>query len=173
MTRPIPPSQPRTHGLVPRFRSGYTDQHIRVSDADRTEVTDRLAVHFGEGRLTQAEFDERAAQAMNAKTRGDLRGLFDDLPDLPDLPGLPEPGPSAGSGVSVRGGHGPWPAVRPAVHPFILVLLVVVITAAGTAGEAVFGHVAGLKTWLMVGIITAIVVYAAGMLNRSRAARDK
>jgi hypothetical protein len=164
MTRPIPPSQPRTHGLVPRFRYGYTDQHIRVSDADRTEVTDRLAVHFGEGRLTQAEFDERAAQALNAKTRGDLRGLFDDLP---------EPQPSADSGVSVRGGHGPWPAVRPAVHPFILVLLVVVITAAGTAGEAVFGHVAGLKTWLMVGVITAIVVYAAGMLARSRAARDK
>jgi hypothetical protein len=65
------------------------------------------------------------------------------------------------------------PVVRSAVHPFALVLLVVVITAAGTAGEAVFGHVAGLKTWLMVGIITAIVVYAGGMLTRSRAARDK
>ncbi len=164
MTRPIPPSQPRTHGLVPRFRYGYTDQHIRVSDADRTEVTDRLAVHFGEGRLTQAEFDERAAQAMNAKTRGDLRGLFDDLP---------EPAPLGKPGVSVRGEHSVAPAVRPAVHPFVLVLLVVVITAAGTAGEALFGHVAGLRTWLMVGIITAIVVYAAGMLNRSRAARDK
>ena len=29
------------------------------------------------------------------------------------------------------------------------------------------------KTWLTVGVITAIVVYAAGMLSRSRAARDK
>ena len=164
MTRPIPPSQPRTHGLVPRLRHGYTDQHIRVSDAERTEVTDRLAVHFAEGRLTQAEFDERAGQARNAKTRGDLRGLFDDLP---------EPGPAVDSGVSVRGERGPVPVVRSAVHPFVLVLLVVVITAAGTAGEAVFGHVAGLKTWLMVGIITAIVVYAGGMLTRSRAARDK
>ena len=164
MTRPTPSSQPRSHGLVPRFRYGYTDQHIRVSDAERTEVTDRLAAHFAEGRLAQAEFDERAAQAMNAKTRGDLRGLFDDLPE----PGLP-----ADSGVSVRGQHGVVHPVRSYVHPFVLVLLVVVITAAGTAGEAVFGHVAGLKTWLMVGIITAIVVYAAGMLNRSRAARDK
>jgi hypothetical protein len=161
MTRPTPSSQPRSHGLVPRFRYGSTDQHIRVSDAERTEVTERLAAHFGEGRLTQAEFDERVAQAMNAKTRGELRGLFDDLP---------EPGPSADSGVSVRGGA---PALRSAVHPFVLVLLVVAITAAGTAGEAVFGHVAGLRTWLMVGIITALVVYAAGMLNRSRATRDK
>jgi len=164
MTRPTPSSQPRSHGLVPRFRYGNADQHIRVSDAERTEVTDRLAAHFAEGRLTQAEFDERATQAMNAKTRGDLRGLFDDLP---------EPGPAADSGVPARGPHGPVPALRSAVHPFVLVLLVVVITAAGTAGEAVFGHVAGLKTWLMVGIITAIVVYAAGMLNRSRATRDK
>ena len=145
-------------------RIRYSDQHIRVSDAERTEVTDRLAVHFAEGRLTQAEFDERAGQAMNAKTRGDLRGLFDDLP---------EPGPAVDSGVSVRSERGPVPVVRSAVHPFVLVLLVVVITAAGTAGEAVFGHVAGLKTWLMIGIITAIVVYAGGMLTRSRAARDK
>src|SRR5579862_6220422 len=164
MIRPTPSSQPRSHGLATRFRYGYTDQHIRVSDAERAEVTDRLAAHFAEGRLTQAEFDERAAQAMNAKTRGELRGLFDDLP---------EPGPSLDSGVPVRGQHSPAPAVRSAVHPFVLVLLVVVITAAGTTGEAVFGHVAGLKTWLMVGIITAIVVYAGGMLSRSRATRDK
>jgi hypothetical protein len=30
-----------------------------------------------------------------------------------------------------------------------------------------------MKTWLWVGVITAIVVYAAGMLSRSRAARDE
>jgi Domain of unknown function (DUF1707) len=62
MTRPTPSSQSRTRGLVPRFRYGYTDQHIRVSDAERTEMADRLAAHFAEGRLNQAEFDERVAQ---------------------------------------------------------------------------------------------------------------
>ena len=161
MTRPIPSSQPRTHGLVPRFRYGYTDQHIRVSDAERTEVTDRLAVHFGEGRLNQAEFDERVAQAMIARTRGELSGLFHDLP---------EPGPAGTAEAPARGPHSP---VRRYVSPFFLVLLVVVITAAGTAGEAAFGQLPGLKTWLTVGVITAIVVYAAGMLSRSRTARDK
>jgi len=30
-----------------------------------------------------------------------------------------------------------------------------------------------VKTWLTVGVITAIAVYAAGTLSRSRAARDK
>ena len=58
-------------------------------------------------------------------------------------------------------------------NPLFLVLLVVVITAAGTAGEAVLGHVPGMKTWLWVGVITAIVVYAAGTLSRSRAAREE
>ena len=162
-----PSSQSRTRGLVPRLRYGSTDQHIRVSDAERTEVADRLAMHFGEGRLNRAEFDERVALAMNAKTRGDLSGLFDDLP---------EPGPAGTPGPSwtpPRGEHGPAHSLRPTVHPGVLVLLVVVITVAGTAGEAVFGHVPGVKTWLTVGVIAAIVVYAAAMLNRARAARDK
>ena len=166
MTRPTPSSRSRTHGLVPRFRYGYTDQHIRVSDAERTEVTDRLAAHFAEGRLDQAEFDERVAQAMNAKTRGDLSGLFDDLP---------EPGPAGTPGTPVRGQHSPAHPVRRYVNPFFLVLLVVMITAVGTAGEAASreGWLPGVKTWLTIGVITAIVVYAAGMLSRSRAPRDK
>jgi hypothetical protein len=67
----------------------------------------------------------------------------------------------------------PRSAVRPSVNPFLLVLLVPVITAVGTAGEAVFGHVPGMKIWLTVGVITAIVGYAAGLLSRSRAARGK
>ncbi len=166
MTRPTPSSQSRPHGLVPRFRYGHTDQHIRVSDAERTEMADRLAAHFAEGRLNQAEFDERVAQAMNAKTRGDLSGLFDDLP---------EPGPAGTPGTPVRGQHSPAHPVRHYVNPFFLVLLVVVITAVGTAGEAASreGWLPGVKTWLTIGVITAIVVYAAGMLSRSRAARDK
>ena len=43
--------------------------------------TDRLAEHFADGRLDQAEFDERVSRAMNAKTRADLSGLFADLPE--------------------------------------------------------------------------------------------
>jgi hypothetical protein len=164
MTGPTSSNPPRAHGLVPPFRYGYTDQHIRLSDAERTEVADRLAAYFGDGRLNQAEFDERVAQAMNATTRGDLSGLLDDLP---------EPEPEGTPRTPVRGQHSPAHSLRPSVNPFSLVLLVVLITAAGTAGEAVFGHVPGMKTWLIVGVITAIVVYAAGMLSRSRAARGK
>ena len=166
MTRPTPSSQSRTHGLVLRFRYGYTDQRIRVSDAERTEVGDRLAAHFAEGRLNQAEFDERVAQAMSATTRGDLSGLFDDLP---------EPGSVGTPGRPGWGQHSLAHPVRHYDNPFFLVLLVVVITAVGTAGEAASreGWLPGVKTCLTIGVITAIVVYAAGMLRRSRAARDK
>ena len=68
-------------------RIRYADQHIRVSDADRSAVAEQLGVHYADGRLDQAEFDERISRTMAAKTRGDLAGLFDDLPD----PGLRGP----------------------------------------------------------------------------------
>lgn len=75
----------RQRGISPLLRSvgagaGRTD-HLRVSNAERQAVADRLAEHFSDGRLSQDEFDERAKQAVHAKTRGDLNGLFDDLPE--------------------------------------------------------------------------------------------
>jgi hypothetical protein len=59
---------------------------MRISDADRAEVADRLSKHYSDGRLDQAEFNERLDRAMNAKTQADLNGLFADLPatDEPD-----------------------------------------------------------------------------------------
>jgi len=56
---------------------------LRVSDAERNEVADRLSTHFADGRLDEAEFKERLDTAMAAKTQADLSGLFDDLPPLP------------------------------------------------------------------------------------------
>jgi hypothetical protein len=58
--------------------------HLRVSDAERHEVAERLSRHFAEGRLDQAEFDQRLGRATGAVTRADLDGLFDDLPPLPE-----------------------------------------------------------------------------------------
>src|ERR1700749_565779 len=63
-------------------RIRYSDQHLRVSDAERNAVAEQLGTHYSDGRLDQAEFDERVGRAMAARTRGDLDGLFDDLPDL-------------------------------------------------------------------------------------------
>lgn len=54
---------------------------MRVSDAERAIIADRLALHFSDGRLDQAEFDDRLDRAMRAKTRSDLIGLLSDLPE--------------------------------------------------------------------------------------------
>ena len=79
-------------------RIRYADQHIRVSDADRNAVAEQLGAHYADGRLDQAEFDERISRTMAAKTRGDLAGLFDDLPD----PHLGLRGPQGRPGRAAR-----------------------------------------------------------------------
>jgi len=69
-----------------RGPAGPANPQMRISDADRAEVADRLSKHYSDGRLDQAEFNERLDRAMNAKTQADLNGLFADLPptDEPD-----------------------------------------------------------------------------------------
>ena len=84
---PAPTSPPWTPGSAGSgyrrsFRYGGGD--VRVSDAERTDVADQLSRHYQDGRLDQAEFNERLDRAMNAKTRADFTGLFADLPELPD-----------------------------------------------------------------------------------------
>ena len=79
---------------------------MRISDAERAEVSDRLSKHYGDGRLDETEFSKRLDQAMHAVTQSDLNGLFDDLPDDAaghgagrrragrPRPGEPPPGPA-------------------------------------------------------------------------------
>jgi len=63
---------------------------MRVSDAERSEVADALSKHYSDGRLDEAEFNERLQKAMSAKTRGDFAGLLADLPPITPPP-PPEP----------------------------------------------------------------------------------
>jgi uncharacterized protein DUF1707 len=141
-------------GFAPRFRSPYSDQHLRVSDAERQAVADRLGEHFAEGRLDQAEFDERAGRAMSAKTRADLSGLFDDLPELNTRP---HSGAPAG------------PAGRPGRrHPILVLVLLVIVTLA--AAHAV---VAATVPWLWLGFLAAIVFIATRGSARARASHDR
>lgn len=55
----------------------------RASDAERQAVVRRLERAMRDGRLTIAEFDERARAAYAARTVGELSVLTEDLP--PDL----------------------------------------------------------------------------------------
>jgi hypothetical protein len=53
---------------------------LRVSDAERDATIHALGDHAAVGRLTLDELEERAAQALTAKTRGELAALTTDLP---------------------------------------------------------------------------------------------
>jgi len=139
----------RGRGFAPLFRGVYSDEHLRVSDAERQAVADRLAEHFAAGRLDQAEFDERVGRAMSAKTRADLGGLFADLPETgaPAVPGTPR---------------------RRHRHPVLLIALFVVL-AVMTAHVLWWTAVPVL--WL--GFLVLVALFATGTIGRSRPGQDR
>jgi Domain of unknown function (DUF1707) len=55
-------------------------QAIRASDGERDQVVALLQRHFADGRLTQAELEERLGAALAARTRDQLHALTADLP---------------------------------------------------------------------------------------------
>ncbi len=128
-------------------RIRYSDQHIRVSDAERNAVTERLAAHYSDGRLDQAEFDERVGRAMAAKTRGDLEGLFDDLPDA-------EPAGAPGNG-------GPGSAVpyrrRRSGLGRTIVLFVLILAIMSMTWHA---FTAFYIPWFWIAVLAAVVLFA-------------
>lgn len=69
---------------TPWIPSSWTarDSHLRVSSAERNEVTEALSKHYADGRLDDAELKERLDRSFRAKTRADLADLMDDLPPL-------------------------------------------------------------------------------------------
>ena len=70
--------------------SDVTTQHaglaVRASDAEREHTVALLQRSFADGRLTQAELEERAGAAYAARTRAQLRDLTTDLPDAGQQP---------------------------------------------------------------------------------------
>jgi hypothetical protein len=148
------------------FRIG-PDLTMRVSDADRAEVADRLARHYGDGRLSQAEFDERVTRAMAAKTVGDFQGLLDDLPDQADLPGDTQDDTASGTART----PGTWPPaachaagrrggpLRRPVRTLLIVALVLV--AANIAWHALMGWVMPLA-WIAVIVAVIVLVSKRG-----------
>jgi hypothetical protein len=55
-------------------------REFRASDAERAAVVQRLEHAVGEGRISLAEFEERAQAVYLAKTRAELEELVADLP---------------------------------------------------------------------------------------------
>jgi hypothetical protein len=91
-----PGSSPSTPASSPQQispalrRASWPGSEMRVGDTERAAIADRLAKHFSDGRLDEAEFNDRLDRAMRATTMADLTGLLSDLPDAegaqPQLP---------------------------------------------------------------------------------------
>ena len=137
-------------GFSPLFRGMYSDQHLRVSDAERQTVTDRLSEHYAAGRLDQAEFDDRVGRAMNTKTRADLSGLFSDLPET-------------GAPAVADRAHG-----RRRRHP-VLVFVLLVLFIMATAHAVLWATL----PWLWVAFLGLALLFVTGTVGRHRPHQDR
>jgi hypothetical protein len=139
------------------YDGGSRSDRIRVSDADREQVTARLREHFAEGRLSRDELDERITAALNAKTAGDLRRVMVDLP---------EPAPVLAGGGPLPRGMRPGPAYyrrRPRLLPLALLVLVVAAVAPGTG----FVFLALLQGFLVFLLLAGVAgLFAARRFRR-------
>jgi hypothetical protein len=137
---------PSTQQWTRRIR--YSEQNLRVSDADRNAVAELLTQHYAEGRLDQAEFDDRVDRTMAAKTRGDLAGLFDDLPDTESAGAG---GPDQAVPYRTRGRRGGI------LRPLLLVALVLICAnIAWHAFTSVF--FGGAVVWLLVAGVVIVLL---------------
>jgi len=62
---------------------GELQPRMRAGDKDRQRIVEQLGKHFGEGRLTVEEFDERIVRAHASVYLDELPALTVDLPPDP------------------------------------------------------------------------------------------
>jgi len=151
------------------------NENIRISDADRERVVERLREHFAEGRLTSDELDERVTAALNAKTHGDLRPLMSDLPEPETV------GAAAATSAPWQAGPGDWqsppwlaggrPIVAyrrgPRILPLVFLAFIVAIALPGAGLVALVF----LKLVLLFFLVMCITGIFAGARFRRRARR--
>jgi Domain of unknown function (DUF1707) len=77
-------------------------ENMRVSDAERAQVQDRLRRAHDAGQLDLIEFDDRVKAVWAARTRGELTHVTADLPEPPPPPGRPGVFSATPGGVAMR-----------------------------------------------------------------------
>lgn len=80
---------------------------LRMSDADRERIADRLRTATSEGRITLVEYEDRLKGVLAARTFADAEPYLADLPGGPVLAQVPEHGELRTSWSSLKR-RGPW-----------------------------------------------------------------
>lgn len=130
------------------------DSGLRVGDAERAAMADRLGEHFAAGRIDAAELDERVARALRARTRGDLAVLARDLPQ----PGQGRVATAARAGVVARRARALWWVTG--LAPWAVMAVVFVVIWALT-GAGYFWPVWPILGWGMGVASTGVLAYTA------------
>ena len=79
-----------------------TPEDLRASDAERDHAVSELRNEFAEGRLSHETFMYRMQSALDARNRGQLAGLFTDLPPRRPRSCWPGSGPRCGARTRPR-----------------------------------------------------------------------
>lgn len=130
---------------------------MRISDAERTGVQERLRRAHDVGQLDLGEFDERVQAVWAAKTRGDLVRA---TADLPELPAVAVPRPKGRRQVFSDTGHGTAMRVLTIIWASLAAVnLLVWLLVMVTTGDFIYPW----PIWLVVPGAALGVIYAAGI----------
>lgn len=88
--------------MMRRVTEPVRREDMRISDAERGAVQDRLRRAHAIGQLDLGEFDERVRSVWAARTRGELERVTADLPAPPPEPGRRPVFSDTGGGVTMR-----------------------------------------------------------------------
>lgn len=124
---------------------------LRVSDAERQAVADRLQAALNEGRLELVEYDDRLQGAYQAKTYRELEALTADLPG-PAKPARSQLAPAAHATTPATTGQPEPPRRRRSnVPPIAFALLLLaglgLIVTLASGGQAFFWPLFPLGFW--------------------------
>jgi hypothetical protein len=139
---------------VDKVTQAATPGDLRVSDADRDRAVSELSEHFRAGRLTMEEFDARTGQALQARTAGELGGLFTDLP--PEDVALSAAPPS---GLPARGGRR---CAGLSIGRIALIALVVTAVSSAVSGAVTGRHDLGA----LVPVIIVALIFSRTAFRR-------
>jgi hypothetical protein len=140
--------------------SEFQDAGLRVADSERENALTALGEHVSAGRLNIDEYGERSARISTAKTRGELRALFSDLPPPHPQFGVgglpPTPAPMVPQQSQQVAGRPPGGATRALVAGLVPVAGLIAV------GLFLFAHL----PWIVFLLPAALIMFGSSVWGK-------